>query len=888
MLAAHSEAPPAAPSFLGNSRRPDIGGRLRQSAMPDDDFPDQSRAAIFADACKFRSIYGLSHISCLGIVPHVAPLSFLRTYLLRPVSTGRFSDIMLIAHNQVYRLHRVILIQSPFFRRMLLDQTGKEVVVVEGSMGIEMGGDWRVAKEGMDLSLRDLYIPPSYRPKHVTYRNALTVLPAACYLELSSLSHFCVDVVLKTLSTETVVDYASQLERLRPSPRGITSPYGPNHQYAKLFRDCYTELYDAILCFICGVINSGLSSEDAVASAQWEGEQEVEQDKRSIAAEQLLAKLPLCWIRRVLESDLLSVPNEFERYELIKRVVKMRRVKTTIEERSFKRENSYEPQDEIDVSVWSEAETGSIGQRDIPAAAQADVVTRNALAAESVFRLRNYVGRLFGRGAQTAEAASPTGNPAQRKRKRSGSDVENDHPSADEDEFVDAPEAAGISTPRPARFVRRTPVLRSPARTPTSSMSHNQSYNTSTIVHTHYGLGTLPSSAGASAEDTVMAGIFQTAVVYTYMTFPQLELVKQDGIVPDAVVLESFWLQAQLMNGGTGGTSGLGASMRPLGSIGNGFMQQGRRGGPVGAPHNATNFGKYRFAIEFKNVQEYFLGPAQPGRSRHGKEPSLYPTVEEVTEARKAKSARSATVMTSESVICAGLHYRVLLSLCTEDEVEEAGIDENEECDALDDSRSSPAKRGDAPATSKKQAPRLMLRALLQRNKIVDKRAQKQAATTDENGAGPSTSSGAAPPNLSSSSTTPAISYRIHLFNPRDFNVDPAPPSTSDILTADITGPPARAGTVNPPAAGPSSSTAPSTMTINKQFNRWRRFGKPVTKCDFDGDGFVKGVPLSDVVAGGGTGDAVELAGAAVGGKNAGSKDTVGGDLWAIVVIEFK
>lgn len=45
-----------------------------------------------------------------------------------------------------------------------------------------------------------------------------------------------------------------------------------------------------------------------------------------------------------------------------------------------------------------------------------------------------------------------------------------------------------------------------------------------------------------------LSSIFETGIVYTYMTFPQLTKVKKDEIVPMNLALESFWLQTELGN----------------------------------------------------------------------------------------------------------------------------------------------------------------------------------------------------------------------------------------------------------------------------------------------------------------------------------------------------
>ncbi|KAJ3174904.1 hypothetical protein HDU87_006570 [Geranomyces variabilis] len=805
---------------------------------------------------------------------------------LAAFTTGRFSDMIVIAHDHVYRLHRVVLMQSPFFRRLLLDENGAEVVVAEGSLGIEVGGDWRVVREGMDISLRDLYMPASHRNAQITPENVLAVLPAACFLELSNLAAHCVRTVLASLSADTAVDYATQLERLRlPPGRTAPSPYGPKHAYAKLFGQCLDKLCDTVLGFLCGVINAGLTAVDGAhvkqdlsdgpLANQAHAPQQADQHGATLA-DDLLSRLPLCWVRRVLESDLLCVPTEHERYELVKRVVAMRRVaapeqqpdqpaaandESIFDEIHYAddgendtnsvhgardaRETTHDDSD-LDVSLWSEDNTSRSGFHTREGSVFSDVVARNAVATEGVFRLRSYVHSLLGRVVSNGPAAPivPTSTPpggattaANRKRKRRPSDLENIHPTMvsgtpgllddteddNHDQFVPAVEE--LSTPVP----RRKAALRSdehqfatsasshrgragrvsPPTTPTTSTTPRRSpaitarpspapapapqqQQRDSIVHTRYGPGSLPQSARdvATREDTVMAGVFQTAIVYTHMTFPQLELVKTDGIVPDAVVLESFWMQAELMSGRA--RDGAAAAAAAMAGGGGGS-------GP-------RRFGKFRFCVPFRDVREFFMGkgkapvvPFAAGAS------SASAAAVAASEDGAAMASNTGRVLLSSLVVCAGLQYRVLLSVAEDD-------DEDRDDDAADAAPdSSPVasrnpRRGWPNSTKPPQ-----LRALLQRNRVGDAKRPRGAAGDARQRPMP---------------PKPPISYRIHIFRRGDF-------------------------VHSSPSGG-----------AGRRSRRWDRFVQPVTQCEFNGEGFVDGFAMPEA-----------------------DEDK---DLWALVVIEFR
>ncbi|KAJ3362309.1 hypothetical protein HDU91_003487 [Kappamyces sp. JEL0680] len=100
---------------------------------------------------------------------------------------------------------------------------------------------------------------------------------------------------------------------------------------------------------------------------------------------------------------------------------------------------------------------------------------------------------------------------------------------------------------------------------------------------------------------TTQAKIYEKGIIYTYMTFQQLGVVKSDEIVPFHLALESFWLQTEL----------------------SGQLLENRT-------HKLPPF---RFSIQFNDISKHFRSTPRP------------------------------QTMASESVVCAGVQYRLLLAL---------------------------------------------------------------------------------------------------------------------------------------------------------------------------------------------------------------------------------
>ncbi|KAJ3291363.1 hypothetical protein HK104_006158 [Borealophlyctis nickersoniae] len=644
---------------------------------------------------------------------------------------SRFSDIKICCLNRMYRLHKVVLMHSPFFARLLLDDSNQELIIVEGFLSLECGGDHRITKEGMEICMHDLYDPDGFHRTNITPVNAFPVLASACFLELASLATYCANVILAAMNSSTVIEFASCLDRIRP-PRDTTSaivasPYGVAHEYWQLLAKHHKRLSEAVLSYLCQLVNVSLDvkQEDEESDEEWGEVVEDSEDggEGSAAAaarsnqnrkcqtdptDDVLSCLPLSWVRRVLESETLCVPTEFARYEVIKEVVEARRRRIRVK-------------GEVDVEeaeALAAATTAKVAKRLGGKGGDTDGAH---VIADGVSRLRNYFGSFLGNVIR--------GSATKGKRKR---------PDVSSDEEEGGPAAAGSSSGRatPKKLARTASTVR--------TVSGGRSGGTVTPVKARRRLDNAD-----GPEDTVMAGIFQTAVVYTYMTFAQLEVVKKDGIVPDAVILQSFWAQAELTNCAVSGED--------------------------------TQLPPFRFAARFQDVDEHFFG------KKNGKRKGVAIEHGGTMDREEDDHPLTDTMMSSAPIVCAGVQYRVLLSLGPADDSDdddETGLDnvENDENLSPADRRSSAIIQSYSNQHNQSRPRRHVVRALLQRSK-------SKAASSPH----PSRGTAAA-------RTGDTISYVIYAFDRGAF------------LRGD-------------PGA-------------------WRKFMKPVTACDATGDGHLRGFPV--------------------------------------------
>ncbi|KAI9098340.1 hypothetical protein DFS34DRAFT_109791 [Phlyctochytrium arcticum] len=689
------------------------------------------------------------------------------------VRTGVFSDIKLISHDQVFHLHRAILIQSPFFRRLLLNNHGKAIESKEGYLGLKIDRNGRVIRQGIELALQHLYSLKSVcggpvPSDPVTPSEVFTILPAACFFELETLVQTCVQRILTTLSLSTILPYTHHLEQLRSEDELLITAYGPRHEYGKLVKKCCKVLEKAFEGFLCENVN--MSLHQRAPKSETNGPEILEDDENSTtkSVDLLWSNLPLRWVRLILESDLLCVENEFERYELVKRVVDLRRKEQQEATPEPKNSDGWiadeTPTQQLDVSafqngrsssavafaetsmqalsqlgsaidpemsLWSEADTTTTALHGVSGGLGTDGVT------DGGFGLKGYVKQFFGRMVpntqQKGECPSEEETPA-KKRKRAGSEsgtrtpdrsawsragslepVDEARSNAEDLSFVDAPEsvASGYSVSRSIvnpgdNWKSRRKAAQTPLRPPTG---RSGTFSPRLLEHLQKARNVRdPEVVPRPPVDTSpLTDLFQTAVIYTFMTFSQLERVKRDGIVPDSVVLQSFWMQAEI-------SSGRANSLPPS-----------LRGHESGL--------KFRFAVPFEDAGGFFLGrhtshTAQKTADRKGKASK---NLAASSASAPINQNTNSTVMYSPSVVCAGFQYRVLLTQHADTD-SESESDSGQDEWGIEDNNATRTKSAVTP---------LKLRALLQRVRVNDG----------------SNSQGNQPP-------APAIAYKVYIFDP--------------------------------------------------------------------------------------------------------------------------
>nr|CAB3475343.1 unnamed protein product [Digitaria exilis] len=160
--------------------------------------------------------------------------------------SGAFSDVVVEAMGATYRLHRLILSRSAYFRNMLHGpwrEAGAPTVVLHID-------DANVDSEAIAIALAYLYGQP---PK-LNDNNAFRVLAAASFLDLQDLCTICTDFIISELWTSNFLQYQASnycllrvkimvvMENVSETPAGVIFVKVPQWNYERFELALFTLL----------------------------------------------------------------------------------------------------------------------------------------------------------------------------------------------------------------------------------------------------------------------------------------------------------------------------------------------------------------------------------------------------------------------------------------------------------------------------------------------------------------------------------------------------------------------------------------------------------------------------------------------------------------------
>ncbi|KAI8928843.1 hypothetical protein BC831DRAFT_446784 [Entophlyctis helioformis] len=627
--------------------------------------------------------------------------------LLQEFELGRFSDISVVCFGRTFKLHRIMLLQSPFFRSLLLASPLSTIIVLRTDT------DPRITPQGLAIVLNDLYCIHSPRssayhgktsasalasassappPMRLTLDNAMSVLAAAAFLELEDLGATCTEAVASMMAMPSAVArIAWQLDDFDPASACPPASYGPQHGYVGLLKRYHGQMSTLCLARMCRIVSlfalhghgtDSLHATDSAAQGAAVAAEPASADRDGGAVADdmgsgssqdaanevppsspmplldFLTQLPLTWLKRLIECDWLCVRFEFDRYLIAKEVLRVCRARaetgTSGTEagngaatlrlnstwQSIRRGNMDDAMIEA-VPAADNPKAGAADTPDPPPASPASTRTTMAGLFTSIFD-----GLLTSKKRRLDEpqSASKTAQDAPPPQEIGSADEGANSGTSSHTSAVVLHEGDPPMDHLRGRLIKNAKGRR---LTPPTNLA-KPSWTASHL---------------ASANDDLMRQIFEQCIVYTYMTFPQLDIVKRDGLVPTSIVLESHWLQAELSNGmlptpasfpfavATRAVLDRGRMSASSGSIDSATAAADTEHGEQAAQEPASSLPSFRFGARFDNVSEqvaaydHLATVGDYGDTDIDDDGDLRPLV-----------------MYSTPVVCAGIQYRLVLS----------------------------------------------------------------------------------------------------------------------------------------------------------------------------------------------------------------------------------
>ncbi|KAJ3284896.1 hypothetical protein HDU79_007758 [Rhizoclosmatium sp. JEL0117] len=402
--------------------------------------------------------------------------------------SGLFSDVSVSFAGREFKLHRIVLCHAKLFDMLFsgsikaslhsytLDVAGSFVV-------LENTEECGIDPDSLEIALRDLY-SPTRRSALITEQNVFSILLAACFIQTQELMSYCTSTILSTLSKVNIAFFTSQMDAVLSTTNTRIVNVSSNREFLRLRNISRELLLPHIESFLCHTVNTGIAVCAEIVDTEPPRPLSSASHNELYA---LLSDLPLSWFKFIIESPFLCVPDEFSRYQLLKRAA------------IYRWRKSY-------MSVSSTEESSKRGLQ-LPAK-----------------KMSTFFNSLFTNTTGSPSKCDPSPSIA-----------------------TNSPQIPSSLRGSVASF--ESSIFGSVAPSTTSPHLHPSTTSILSRLVNLYGQEYLRVAADASRdEETCTLSLFESAIVYTYMPFAHLERVKQDRIVSDSAVLTSFWIQAELIN----------------------------------------------------------------------------------------------------------------------------------------------------------------------------------------------------------------------------------------------------------------------------------------------------------------------------------------------------
>ncbi|KAE9400758.1 hypothetical protein BT96DRAFT_956747 [Gymnopus androsaceus JB14] len=228
---------------------------------------------------------------------------------------GEYADTVLHVHQNVYRLHAIILSRSPFLVQLL--STSPQVQVGgPRTIYVPVEREPEVTQEGFAIALGYLYSSVSLRL--IRPDNARAVLAAGCMLGgMDDLCQFAYDTCKHSISVETIGVWLEFVDAIPPPSSGAdtpeVSPIRIFGNYAQRLRD---DVFHFLVVTLPQILELHATSSDNTPSTPENG--------REILL-QVFSRVPFEMFKAAVESPNFQIGSDQARFRFAKEAVEARK-----------------------------------------------------------------------------------------------------------------------------------------------------------------------------------------------------------------------------------------------------------------------------------------------------------------------------------------------------------------------------------------------------------------------------------------------------------------------------------------------------------------------------------------------------------------------------------
>ncbi|KAK7467066.1 hypothetical protein VKT23_004127 [Stygiomarasmius scandens] len=227
---------------------------------------------------------------------------------------GEYADILLHVHQNVYRLHALILSRSPFLVHLM--STSPQVNGLK-TIYVPLDREPEITLEGFYIALGYLYSSQSLHA--IQSHNARAVLAAGCLLGgMEELCEYAYETCKRSISVDTINSWLEFIDRIPAASNGIetpdVSPVSVFGFYAQRIRD---DVFHFLVVTLPEVLELNSPSADGTPSSP-------ELNGREVLL-QVFSRVPFEMFKAAIESPNFQIGSDQARFKFAKEAIEARK-----------------------------------------------------------------------------------------------------------------------------------------------------------------------------------------------------------------------------------------------------------------------------------------------------------------------------------------------------------------------------------------------------------------------------------------------------------------------------------------------------------------------------------------------------------------------------------